>query len=261
MPKKFKWRKAKPMKDQKPPKQEDAKGQEKSTNTHAYIEGGIEINLGQDLKQQHKTEHDETTTQNKWQLTGTFITAGLVLIYTLITLWQGYQTREIINNTQAQFREQQRPYIWQASAEWQSPGNPSKKNVSFERRGGLILATTVCRNYGASPAITVRYTGDAEIGPNALKELRVRPWTKLQTVMPAGRDDEFLVVGVDDPTSASPEAASYIRIQYKDTGGHLFESDWCVYVNDVNTPGMMRYCPPELNRTRMIDCEKETCEK
>lgn len=254
MSKKFKWHKAKPVKDKPPPNQEDSEGQEKATDTHAHIEGGVEIEFGQNLKKQHKAEHDQTTTHNKWQLGATVITAGLVFIYTLVMGYQTYLTRE-------QFREQQRPYLWPVSADWQMPPNTSGKQNTYVhlRPDRTVEVISVYQNYGSSPAIIVRWTGDTEIGPDALKKLHANRWKEEQSVMPPGRSDTV-------PTPYTPitalggELAGYTRIQYRDTTGHLFESDWCFFTEDFSQPMGFKYCPPELNRTRLIACEKETCE-
>ena len=91
------------MKNHQSSEQKDAEGQKKTCNPHTHTEGGIEIEFGQDLKKQHKAEYDQTTAHSKWQLGATFITAGLVFIYTGIMLWQVFLTRQSLVSVQRAF--------------------------------------------------------------------------------------------------------------------------------------------------------------
>src|ERR1039458_9319313 len=81
MPKRFKWRKPKPMKDQPSATHKDNERQEKPSDTHTVVTGGIKVDLVDDLREQHKTEYDKADTHNKKQLRWTKITAGLFFIY------------------------------------------------------------------------------------------------------------------------------------------------------------------------------------
>ena len=94
---KFKWRNPKHAKDKKPTEHKDPERQEESRDQHPNVAGRVVIELGHDLKKQHETEHIETTSHNKWQLWETFITAGLVFIYTFVAIYQAYLTANLWN--------------------------------------------------------------------------------------------------------------------------------------------------------------------
>jgi hypothetical protein len=111
MPKRFKWRKPKPMKDQPSATHKDNERQEKPSDTHTVVTGGIKVDLVDDLREQHKTEYDKADTHNKKQLRWTKITAGLVFIYALLTLWQARSSQKLSETTQKQFEVTSRPYI------------------------------------------------------------------------------------------------------------------------------------------------------
>jgi hypothetical protein len=95
MPKRPKWRKSKPAKDQPPTEQADDQGAEEPRNAQVVVASGIKIDLVNDLRQQHKTEHYETAAYNKKQLLWTKVTAGLVFIYAGLTFWQACETRNL----------------------------------------------------------------------------------------------------------------------------------------------------------------------
>jgi hypothetical protein len=77
------------------PKENSA--QKETTNRHVYIEPGVQIDIVQDLKNQHKTERDEDKASHKSQIFWTKVTAVLVLIYTLIMGYQLKVAKETFN--------------------------------------------------------------------------------------------------------------------------------------------------------------------
>ena len=85
--------------------------EEKSTKRHVYIEPGVQIDIVQDLKNQHKAERQEDTAAHKKQLLWTKITAFLVVAYTSVMIWQACLTRQSINDARSNFNAYYRPFI------------------------------------------------------------------------------------------------------------------------------------------------------
>ena len=157
MTKKFKWRKAKAVKNQPAADQKEAESAEESCNAHGYVENGIEIDLVQDLKKKYQTATDDQTAHNKKQLFWTKIAAGLVFVYALLTGWQGCLTRQAIDNSTKQFQIDQRPYVWTT-------------NMRFFLKieaGQPMCANIPMANYGKSPALKTKTIGKIFIGPTA----------------------------------------------------------------------------------------------
>ncbi len=99
----FHWRKPKPPEEQQPPEQKDSEAQKEAHDHHGSIASRVELELGKHLKKQHEAEYDKTSTYNNWQLSGTFIAAGLIFVYTLVMLWQACLTRESFTAVQRAF--------------------------------------------------------------------------------------------------------------------------------------------------------------
>jgi hypothetical protein len=98
---KFKWRK--PEKKKPYTEQKNAEGEEKPEDTQIVIGRRIEIDFVNDLRKQHKTEHDEETAHNKKQLRWTKIAAGVVFIYTAIMAIQAWLMWESFVSVQRAF--------------------------------------------------------------------------------------------------------------------------------------------------------------
>src|SRR4051812_1385987 len=77
-----------------PAANEHPDSKKESTNRHVYIEPGAKIDIVDDLRKQHDTEREEDRSASKKQLFWTRLAAGLVLLYTLVTVAQAYLTRE-----------------------------------------------------------------------------------------------------------------------------------------------------------------------
>ena len=180
----------------------------------------------------------------------------LLLIYTL-------ETKR--SNDLAQSAH--RPYLWQVSGI-----ESNKSNIQFLLGGKegspQVTVKIQVQNFGQFPAIITRYTGDVVQGGTEgyLNRLSAHDWMPYAGVMPPGRVDTFAVesketIPKDVTITANPNGTigSLIRIQYTDTDGHPFESDMCIYTPD-GTMKTSDYCPASLHLTKLIDCEKESCE-
>jgi hypothetical protein len=140
------------------PKQDG--GNKETTNRHVYIEPGVQIDLVQDLKEQHEAEQSKADAHNKRQLFWTKVAAFLVLVYAGITGWQACLTREAINNNAKQFQIDQRPYVWT---------NNIKPEISIQA-GQRMWANISLIDYGKSPALKLRIVGKIFIGTTAKQD-------------------------------------------------------------------------------------------
>jgi hypothetical protein len=131
--------------------------EEKSTKRHVYVEPGVQIDLVQDLKEQHEAEQSKADAHNKKQLFWTKVAAFLVLVYAGITGWQACLTREAINNNAKQFQINQRPYVWTTNM------RPKISIVAGQR----MWANIAMADYGKSPALRTRIIGKIFIGTTA----------------------------------------------------------------------------------------------
>src|SRR2546421_63426 len=82
-----------------------------TTKRHVYVEPGVQIDVVQDLKHQHETERAEDAAAHKKQLFWTRVAAVLVLIYTVVSGWQGFLTRNIASTAQDQAAAAQKQFI------------------------------------------------------------------------------------------------------------------------------------------------------
>lgn len=159
-----------------------------------------------------------------------------------------------VNDARDSFRADQRPYIWPANIE---------KNPTWERTGnnqiGVILHFT---NFGKSSAFEVHQIPDLELGENALEKVKTLPLGKYFTIAPTGYEET--VAAVSDPlsekqfteyTTKNSRMVLYVRFQYKDQSGHLYESDVCsMYYATLQG---WAYCP---DHNEIKDCSEKTCE-
>jgi hypothetical protein len=148
--------------DQHQPQPEQNSSQEKSTNRHVYIEPGAKIDFVQDLKDKYETAQGHNKTQYDKQLVWTKVASGLLLLTAGFAGWQGWLTRESIDNNSKQFQIDQRPYIW--PLEYTPPTN-APHIVSNEQMWMNINWV----NYGKAPAVRGTLTSRIFIGKDAMQ--------------------------------------------------------------------------------------------
>ena len=61
---------------------------------HVYLESVVLVDVVEKLKEQHKSEREEDTGHQKWQLRWTIFAAGLVFLYTGAAFWQGSSSQK-----------------------------------------------------------------------------------------------------------------------------------------------------------------------
>lgn len=182
------------------------------------------------------------------------------------------ETRRTNNLTQNQFALQHQPYLWH-EASIDAVGSTNRSNTAFGwggKEGSAVMTVRLkIQNFGQSPAIVTRFTGDVRGGGagDYLHKLSAHTWKKYQSIMPPGRVDIF---AVDSKEVVPPNATiipepkgsvgALLRIQYTDTEGHPFESDICVFT-PAGIVQILDYCPADLQLNRLIDCQKERCEE
>jgi hypothetical protein len=180
--KRFKWRKPKPMQEQKTTDEKNAKDKEKSSDTKIVIRPRVQVDVVNDLRKQHKTEREEDAARDKKQLRWTKIAALLVFIYTGIMAYQAYLTRVALEDSSDQFHIDQRPYVW-------------TNNVAPEitiQAGQRMWANISLINYGKSPALKARMVGKIFTG-NAAKE-QADQWFASHDNKPISADDSEVVI-------------------------------------------------------------------
>jgi hypothetical protein len=167
-----------------------------------------------------------------------------------------------------QFRREHRPYLWQVSSAGSDKGNIQYRWGAKEGMPEMYVVVQV-QNFGQSPAVITRFAGDLELGgtPDYLSRLSAHDWRNISSIMPPGRVDDFTVGSketVPKGSSVVPVTSGSVgvllRIQYTGTEGRPFESDMCMYAPE-GMNRMASYCPADLHLTRLIDCQKEACEK
>jgi hypothetical protein len=195
----------------------------------------------------------------------------LLVFYTCETRRTNNLTSDSLITSKQQFALEHRPYLWQVSGMVPGVDTAAKSNVQIvlgKAGGPQVTVATQVENFGQSPAIVTRFAGDVELGgrPGYLKYLSAHKWINFSGVMPTGRVDSFSVQSKETVPAHShivgfdATIGALLRIQYTDTEGHLFESDMCIFT-PYGISNMSAYCPTELNLTRLIDCQKEACEK
>ena len=177
-------------------------------------------------------------------------------------------TDKALETSKQQFALENRPYLWQMSA---IGTNNTNIHPSFGKKEGDPQMTVRMdyQNFGHLPATVTRITGDVALGGENgnLRPLSAHHWMNYLSVVPPGRVDSIEVPSqekIPAHSIAIPNPNGRIgvlfRIQYKDVGGHLFESDMCMWY-PLGLNQQPEYCPAEFNLTRIIDCQQEACEK
>jgi hypothetical protein len=142
--------------DKNPSGHKDGESEEKSTNRHVYVEPGVQIDFVKDLKQDYKAAQGDSTAQNKKQLFWTKVSAGLLLVYVGLTLWQARSAQKSLDTIREQFQREQRPYISitkfeimdSVSGKRTEPqefkiGRPLEVNIAFKNIGKTVALNFV----------------------------------------------------------------------------------------------------------------------
>lgn len=230
--------------------------------TRVHIDGGrIEADFPPELLKEYKTSSQDQKTREEKRYKIEIATLVVLGVYTLLNLLLVILTNQSIKQSQAQFREDQRPYVWQTPG----PGL-NRPNVEYDipANGQRVKCGVLLQNYGKSPAITTRIVGDVEFGSDAVHQFRKFSWHDYETVLPPGKSDylEYLSnenITADNRNIVAQGLACFFRIQYRDTSGHLYETDMC-FRTQSQPIGYSGYCPAELRLNRLVDCNKEKCE-
>jgi hypothetical protein len=240
-------KKPKAVKNHPQAKPEHSGGEEKSTNRHVYIEPGAQIDFVKNLREKYDAAQRDDQTHKADQLFWTKVAAGLLLLATGFSGWQGFLTRKLINNSSKQFQKDQRPYVW-------PNGLISPDDIHIAENEVMWMNINLV-NYGRSPALRESGIGKIFIGPNAMEDADRWFASFGNNPLPGGPDKER-VIPPGIPTSSvtsstlggfstimsdhalTPKQADYIvrtdlavamvtRIEYYDSYGNRYWSDVC----------------------------------
>ena len=190
MPKHFRWRKAKPAKEQPlaDPNQNTRDQNKREISGDIHVRGEVETKFPPDIAEQHKTDRKEDKADAKKRYVVELLTLAAVVIYAGIAGWQGCETKTIIALTQKHFQIDQRPYVKISDIEFIEPpmvGKPVRINV-------------VLKNVGKGQAQNVFI----------LRHLLFRPQESQFRVDPANIDDGKLGRVIDIGDSVTTTATS-----------------------------------------------------
>jgi len=134
------------------PNPDKASGHGEHTKRHVYVEPGVQIDLVKDLREKYETSQNDGTTHNKRQLRWTKISAGLLLIYVGLTMWQAWSAQLSLNAIRTQFRIDQRGWLRFDAA----PANPGDERVLWNLSVNQpIMYPLKVANTGKTPATNV----------------------------------------------------------------------------------------------------------
>lgn len=105
----------------------------------------------------HITERNEDIRRDTKKVRLELVTCLAVVIYAGIAAWQGCLMRQSIDNNTKQFHTDQRPYLWTGNIKPQL-------SIVANRRMWVNIHLI---DYGKSPALKARVTGQIFIGPDA----------------------------------------------------------------------------------------------
>jgi hypothetical protein len=137
------------------PDPHDSDPKEKSTNRHVYIEPGVQIDLVQDLRNDIKTAQTNGTADNRKQLFWTKVSAGLLLLYVGLTLWQAYSAQNSVNAIKDQFERDQRPYIAITKFEIFDSATSKPRDPQDFEIGKPLTVNVDFKNIGKTPAVNI----------------------------------------------------------------------------------------------------------
>src|SRR5277367_4708209 len=139
-----KRKRAERVKDQGPSGPKSTSGEKESCTRHVYVEPGVQIDLVQDLKKKYETAQSDNTAHSKKILFWTIISAGLLLLYVTLTLWQSCTTYKLAKTSQQQLELDQRPWV----------GPMGSNHITAEiRKGSPIKIRIEIQNVGKTPAL------------------------------------------------------------------------------------------------------------
>jgi hypothetical protein len=200
------------------PKQDST--QKESTNRHVYVEPGVQIDVVQNLKNQHDAERQEDKATEKKQLFWTKIATGLLVLTAFIYFLQWRSQTDAL-------KIDQRAWIGLMEID----GTPDTNN-SFSIHGTF-------KNTGKTPAINVTMIAAIEsvtkgTRPDIDGESRQEPRGK-GLVMPTV---EFSFTGTPLIFNERDDFYAHGKISYRDIFG---VDHWTTFCQIMRSPG--RYSP------------------
>jgi hypothetical protein len=147
----------------------DQAGSRKGRPEHkVLVSGSIQVNRPPEIERRHnserkdddathKAEREEDAGRERKKMWLEGLTLAAVLGYAFIAAWQGFLTRESIDNNSKQFQIDQRPYIW----------TTNKTPYLHAEAGQKMWANIEAVNFGKSPALKTRFIGKLFFGPSA----------------------------------------------------------------------------------------------
>lgn len=121
------------------------------------VSGQVEVHPPPDSVKEEKTDREHQRSHRDKNYIVSISTLIAVIIYALITFWQGCMTRESIDNNTKQFQIDQRPYLWTTN---------TKPEMSIQKDQRMWVNIHMV-DFGKSPAIKIRVLGKIFIGSNA----------------------------------------------------------------------------------------------
>ncbi len=251
MPKKFKWRKPKPMEDKPATDHKNAERQKESAHAKIIVATGVKIDLVNDLRKQHEAEYNETTSHNKKQLRWTKVAAGLVFLYTVITLLLYVQAKRSADAAKYSLTASNRAWVKVSMAHpWTDREVPFSKAIDDAQ---VFAFRHIVQNIGKSPAKDVRIFGWVELlnrDQSPSFQIPSRAMGMYRPILyPGDSDEEFNIILTTRIVDNRPMVAEFnetIRGQLKASEQYIVVYGSGSYSDDFGEYEFA-FCSPLLN--------------
>lgn len=161
------------------------------------------------------------------------------------------QTQQQIRNLMDSFRRDQQPYVW-------IDGSPTEQTYKVPSTGEIrILVNANCKNFGKSPAIAMQRYSNVEVGPGAIARIQAGSLAPAKSLIPPAQSGSFTAatpaMQVVPDLTGDDAVVLYTRMQYLDSLGHRYETDFCM--SRLHT-GAWRYCPVmnDIKDCALVEC-------
>ncbi len=117
-------------------------GDKEFTNRQVYVEPRVQIDFVKDFREEYKTAQTESASQSDKQLFWTKISAGLLLIYVGLTVWQSISSQRSLMAIKNQFQVDQRAWL-KIGYSWPNPVTtvPATTKVVFQNTGKSVVTS------------------------------------------------------------------------------------------------------------------------
>jgi len=229
-----------------------------STNRHVYVEPGVQIDFVKGIVEKYESAQEDNTTHGGKVLFWTKISAGLLLIYVGLTLWQAISSHQSLMAIRDQFHQDQRPYISITKYEIMDPISGHRKEPQIFEVGKGIHVNVEFKNVGKTVAVNMIPHYHLVFGKGVIDQIKTEPkdvGAQGASVDPGG-EGSVTAISLNDtfsretvafnsadvmPWDGSMPVIIFGRISYQDISGTFYCNPILVQYTDRGNWANLKY--------------------